>query len=557
MTRLAGTPTLIRLAARREIIPTAAWAALLAALLAATTRSFRDTMSTPQALAAYSAAMKASPVQRFFNGPGASPGARIDSLGGVVVFEIGGYLLVLVAALSLLTAVRHTRALEAEGGAELLGAGRVGRCAPETAAFIVVAGQALCWGGASATGMWAAGLPWRGAVAYGASLALAGVLFAGIALVAAEVYEQPGSASTATLILLLVAFLVRGAADMGNPAARWASPLAWAQALRPFDEPDLGPLALGSAALLLLLGVTALLRERRDSGAGIWQQRPGPASASRWLTRPAGLLVSHLRGAAIGWGLVMAALGIAFGLVAAEIESAGAQGAAVVLGRQDANVLGVLRFAAALLAVLAISCGTALLGRLAREETSGRLDAVLARPVGRGRWQLLATAVTLGIATALLALGGVGLALGAQIAGADYEVTDLAWIVVAQMPAVWVVLGLGALVVGASARLSPLTWVVVAHSAVVGVFAQTLDLPQWLRNTAPMTHVPRIPEEDPAAPALAAFALAALIAALVACLLMARRDVNRHWEGPSPGRLPTMAGTVRRRHRRSHDPQRP
>ena len=224
----------------------------------------------------------------------------------------------------------------------------------------------------------------------------------------------------------------------------------------------------------------------------------------------------------------MVALGLVMGVVSAEVEASRDQleSAAVMLSKQDLNVLGVMRFAVSLLAVLAVACGVALLGRLSREETSGRLEAVLARPVGRVAWHLRSCAAVMGAVTALLVLAGVGLGAGAGLSEATYDRGDLVRLVAAQVPAVWVVVGVGVLLAGASARLVPLAWLPVAHSAVVGVFATTLDLPQWLRDTAPMNRVPRVPAEGLADGALAAFAAASALCVVTAGWLMRRRDIS-------------------------------
>ncbi|MDR1513137.1 MAG: hypothetical protein LBS56_06610 [Propionibacteriaceae bacterium] len=128
--RLAGTVRLTGLALRRDWPATAVWMITFAGLLTAAQAGFRETYPDAAALAAYALVVEASPVQHFFNGPGAGLASR----GGMVVFEIGGYLLVVAAVVAILTTIRHSRRAEADSTGEMVRAGAVGCLAPLSSA---------------------------------------------------------------------------------------------------------------------------------------------------------------------------------------------------------------------------------------------------------------------------------------------------------------------------------------------------------------------------------------------------------------------------------------
>lgn len=487
----AGTGILVGLALRRDVAVTATWSILFAAVLWAGTESFRLSYPDAAALAGYAAAMAAAPVQRFFNGPGAG----LDTLGGLVVFELGGYLLIVVAVLSILIVVRHSRAEEAGGTAELIGAGRTGRHALNAAAFVAAVVAAAWWGLVCAGVLGGLGLGWGGAWAYGASVALAGLLLAAVALVACQLGEQPATATATSGAVLLAAFLLRGAGDLRGDGWWWASPLGWAQATRPFGEAVPAAVAVAGAFAMLAWVAAAVLNSRRDVGAGWVRPRPGPATASVTLRRLPGLVASQQRGAALGWWVVVAVLGAALGLVSTEFVAAeGLLDLTAFLGPQADPVLAFVSFSARLLAVLAAAAGVATVRTAALEERTGRLDLLLAGPVGRPRWLGWHVAGALSGSAVALGLGAAGLVGGLAVTGVDVDLTDAAVDVGAFLPAVWAVTAIAVAVFGARPRLLGLAWLPVVHAVVAGVFGELLRLPAWAIDLTPFAHVAQRPD---------------------------------------------------------------
>src|SRR3954447_3981262 len=132
MSGFTGTTRLIRLALRRDRITLPAWILGMAALLAATTAMFEDNYAKhPQLLEPDTRIVVENPGMRVL---GLVTGS---SVGGYTLHRDGMTLFVLVAMMSVLAVVRHTRQAEELGRAELLGAGVVGRYAGVAAAVVV------------------------------------------------------------------------------------------------------------------------------------------------------------------------------------------------------------------------------------------------------------------------------------------------------------------------------------------------------------------------------------------------------------------------------------
>lgn len=525
MRPLAGTAALTRLALRRDLPTLLAWTALFATLLAATAASFRDTYPDDVALRGYAAAMDAAPIQRFFNGPGAG----LDTHGGMLVFEVGGYLVVVVALLSVLTTVRHSRAEEANGDAELVRAGRVGRHSLDASAAIVATCSAGWWGLTCAATLGVLGVGWSGALAYGLSVAAAGTVFAAVAAVASQLGELPRTATGIAATVLALAFVLRGLGDLDRSELVWASPLGWAQAVRPFGNQRAWPLIVCLGAAVAGHLVAAALCSRRDLGAGWWRPRPGPATASSRLRRLGGLVATEALPVARGWWPTLAGLGLVFGLVSREFSASGDRiDLSSLVPDADDAVTGLVDLAGLLLAILASAAGVAVVAAAAGEERTGRADLVLTTAVGRLRWVGWHGAAALIVSGVGVVLSAIGLAAGLTLADVTTTVTaaDTLTAVLAHLPATWLVVALAAMVFGAWPRGLALAWVPVAYAVITGLFGSALRLPGWAMDLSPFHHAPGVLAESP-------FPVASGTATgLAVCLLalgatgFARRDVG-------------------------------
>jgi ABC-2 type transport system permease protein len=488
----AGAARLTILALRRDCALVLTWTALFAGLLAGAAHSFRDVYPDAAALEAYSQAIAASPVQHFFNGPGAGLATR----GGMLVFEMGGYLLTVVAVLSILTVVRHGRRVEADATGELLRAGAVGRGALLVSASCAAFVEAAWWGLACAATLGLTGMGWEGAAAYGASMAAAGAAYATVAALASQLGEQPRTATALAGAVLAADFAVRGVRDTHGGGPAWFSPLSWVFGLRPFAAERWWPLLAVAAFVLAGHCLAAVVVGRRDLGQGLWPARPGPVHASRGLARPAGLVWSLRRPVALGWWAVIGGFAFADGLIAREFSQTGdSLNLYAFVGDASGPVAALVEFAALLLAVLAAAAGVALAGGASREEASGRLDATLAGGIGRVRWAAAEAGCALAGAWIALVIAVGALAGGIALAGQWDAAGDPVGAVTAYLPAVSAVVALAVALFGVAPRWTALAWTPLAYGTVTGLFGAALQLPEWADNLSPFAYAPRPPAE--------------------------------------------------------------
>lgn len=519
--RLAGTGTLLRFFLRRDRLMTPLWVGVIGLMVLSMPNSLNTIYSTPAERADIARQMLTSSSLRATYGP-----VFDDSLGGLTAWRIGGYAGLFAGIMSLLVVVRHTREEEESGRQELLSSAMVGRRAPLTAALLA----ALVANGVLAL-LIAGGLAGRGsagAVALGLGVGGAGLVFATLAAIVAQLTESARLAKGLTGGLLGAAFVLRAAGDSstndGSSVLTWVSPLGWLENERSFAQERWWVLLLFVAAVVVQGSVAYGLAGRRDVGMSFLPTRPGPAEGR---LGSAGALARRLqRGAVLGWSLGFLAAGAAFGGIT--------KGASDLVGTNDktrriiermggqsgitdaflATMVGMLGMVAALYVVSSVL-------RLHGEETSQRAEPVLANAVGRLRWAAGHLVVAFGGTVLIMVLGGLGLGLGY-----GHELGAVLGACLVQIPAVWTLGGLAVLLYGVSPRLAPGAWGAAGLALLLGWIGPALNVPQGAMDLSPFGHLPKLPGGDMAWPPVLILTAIALTLTATGLAALRRRDMS-------------------------------
>ncbi|MGH2941862.1 MAG: ABC transporter permease, partial [Solirubrobacteraceae bacterium] len=265
-------------------------------------------------------------------------------------------------------------------------------------------------------------------------------------------------------------------------------------------------------------------------GAGLIATRPGPAAAGRDLRGAFGLAWRLQRGTLLAWSIGLFFAGLVVGSIAQNAEELvdGSQDLANLLTQVGGGSVVDAFLANALVMMALIATGYTISSglRLRAEETSGRVEPLLATPVGRLRWAaghlVMAGA---GSAVVLAALGfGAGLAYAVASHDAG-QVPRLIGAALVQLPAVWV---LGAIVVAAFGlvpRAVALGWAALGACALLWLVGPLLDAPGWLLDLSPYEHVPAVPAATLAAGPLLALTAGAIALTAAGLAGFRRRDV--------------------------------
>ncbi|HEY7859750.1 MAG TPA: ABC transporter permease [Candidatus Nanopelagicales bacterium] len=525
---LTGLGPLLRLALRRDRITLPIWIVVLALLGTATYGSYDAVFPSAADREALMSSLATSPALKVLYGPAFD----LSNAGGFVAWRIGGFMALLTGVMAMLTVVRHTRAEEDSGRAELVRAGVVGRHGLLAAAVCVAIGASVVAGILQALALISAGAPAAGSLALGASCAACGAVFAAVAAVTAQLGSFSRTANGISFAVLGVAFMLRAVGDTSTGAAwvSWLSPLAWAQEVRAFVENRWWVLLLSLITAGVLLFVAVALADRRDIGMGLLVPRDGSPTAHRSLGSPLALAWRLQRGSLVGWLVAFVLMGLILGSLTGSLSGllSGNKVATDIFTRLGGSHALEQAFIAAMLGVLGLGAaayGVQAVLRARTEETEGRAEAVLAAAVSRWSWlggHLLCAVVGSGV---LVLVGAAAVGATAALTGSVAFSQTFASSLV-QLPAVWVVTGVSALLVGLLPRLSVLSWVVAGIVLVISLWGPILNLPDSVLDISPFQHVPHLPGGTLTAIPLVVLSILAVALFGASAVGIRRRDIG-------------------------------
>jgi ABC-2 type transport system permease protein len=488
-----GVPSLLRLALRIDRVRLSVWIALLTLMMAYAPNAIKLAYpGEPQRLARVN--LLKTPAGMMLGGP--MFGGNETDLGAMMANELMLTLIVATSILSILTVIRHTRAEEESGAAELVLSSVVGRYARTYAALILVGGVNAVLAVTMTLAMSATGFSIVDTAAMCVGITGVAMVFGAVAAVTAQLWRQGRTASGAAMATLALAALIRGIGDVINAsgsALSWFSPIAWAQQMRAFVDLRWWPFALLVALATGLMVLAAWLESRRQYDDGNI-----PSSGERPNARPiTGVFGLHLtlqRGQTIGWTVGLFLAGLAFGSMTKSLLDAAKANPLLARILTTQGTDGVYTTLTQFLAAAATAYVVGAVLRVYSDEEAGLGEAVLAGAVSRWRWLFTAVASALAGSAVLMFFAGLGNGLGAGITlGQPQTIARLTLAGLAYVPAMAVLAGVAAFAV--AVRRSWIGWLAVTFVVVSLYLGALLRLPHWLiglspvgRTTAPVSY---------------------------------------------------------------------
>jgi ABC-2 type transport system permease protein len=492
--------------------------------------AYRDGYKTLASRLAFAHAFADNKAVRLFYG---EP-HNLLSVSGYAAWRVGGTLAIFAAIFGLLAAVRAMRTEEDAGRVELVLAGAVGRRSAYLASLTAIAiGVFVLWL-AETVGFIAGGLS-AGGSAY---LALATTsivpVCVGVGALASQLAPTRRMALELGGAVVSVFFVLRVIADTATGVGwlRWATPLGWAEELRPFAGARPLVLLVPVTVTALLLVIAARIAARRDIGTGLLQARDSAPPRLALLSSPFAQALRSERASLTIWLGGVSAFAYVLGVVAKSTSSAGiSRSLNRELGKLGTGSIvtpaGYLGFTF-IFFVLAISLfGCAQIGAARREEADQRLETLLALPIGRRGWLagrlLLAAAAAAALALAAGLLAWVGAASG----GVDISLAKLLEAGANCLPAALLFLGVAALAYAIVPRASAgLAYGLVTVAFLWNLVGALLGAPRWVVQLTPFAHVGLVPAQSFQVRGAAEMLAIAAATGLAAIWAFARRDLT-------------------------------
>lgn len=457
----------------------------------------------------------------------------LRTVAGYSAWRVGGTLAIAAAVLGVLAAVRALRTEEDAGRMELMLAGAIRRqTAFAAAAAAIAAGAAVVWL-AQFAGSAAAGLGIGGSAYLALATASVVAVFAGVGALCAQLAPTRRVALELGMAAVALFFLLRVIADTVGGAGwlRWATPLGWAEQLRPFSSPEPLVLLLPLAATALLLAAAAGIGAGRDVGTGVLPARESVAPRLALLSSPGAQALRTELGSLIAWTGGVAGIALVFGIVSASISSAGISSA---IRREMAKLgagsivtpTGYLAFVF-IFFILAISLFACTQIGAARQEESGeQLETLLALPVSRLRWLGGRLALAAGAAAMLALVAGLLSWAGAASAGVKISLAHALEASANCLPTALLFLGIGALAYAIAPRASAgIAYALVTVAFLWYLAGALLSVPHWLVALTPFARIGLVPTQPFRSGAALVMLAIAAAAALAALWLFRRRDL--------------------------------
>lgn len=455
------------------------------------------------------------------------------TIGGYSAWRVGGTLAIAAAVFGVLAAVRALRTDEDAGRMEMVLAAPVGRrTAFLSAIAAIAAGTSLLWL-AMAAGYVVGGLPLGGSAYLALATGSVIAVFAGVGAVVSQFAPTRRIALELGSAVVAVFLLVRVIADTASGAGwlRWATPLGWAEELRPFTGAHPIVVVLPVAASGLLLYLAARIAATRDVATGMLPARDTAAPRLGLLSTPTAQALRSERGGLLVWGGCFAAFAVILGMIAPSISSAGITS---TIRREVAKLgsgsiltpTGYLAFVFVffILAVTLFVCAQVSAAR--REEADQQLETLLALPVSRVGW-LGGRLLLAGAAAAMLALiAGLITWAGAASQGVNLPLPRMLEAGANCLPISLLFLGIAVLAYAVVPRASAgIAYGLVTVAFLWYLVGALVGVPKWLVEATPFAHIGFVPAQPFRAVAAVVMVAIGVLAIGVAMALFRRRDL--------------------------------
>ncbi|MEO3785818.1 hypothetical protein ABGB12_21010 [Actinocorallia sp. B10E7] len=457
-----------------------------------------------------------------------------DTVGGFVAWDAGWFMQSIAAIWALLVTGRLLRGEEESERAEFILTGPVGAGRVLLAQTLVIGSALLLIGATVTVTLIATGAQPAGSVVFGLGLAGFGGAFAGVAAVLSQLFAIRRRTTALTAVALGGAYLVRGVANSDDALGglRWLTPYGWMDELHAFRDPNWTALALLILAPLVLTAAAARLRRLRDTGGSLLAERDSRPPRDRLLGGPTAFAWRNTRGMLFGWATGIGLYSLVMGLLVEAVMSFIADDPSYRkaleaigwdVGQVVSSFIGMMGMLVGMLISL-YACWR--IGAARAEESSGRLDAVLTRPVSRSHW--LGGHLALAVAGGVFITVAAGLLMwaGTLLSDSGVPLWDVLGAALNSLPVTVFFTGLAVLVYALVPRAAvALPAALVFTAFLVETIGPGLDWPEWVLGVSPFHHLAIFPSEPFAAVPAAVLTVLGLGLAGVGLFAFERRDL--------------------------------
>lgn len=407
--------------------------------------------------------------------------------------------------ISVLHVISHTRKEEDLGITELVRSFQIGRQANSLAVIIEIIFIHILLAAFISVVMISFGIETisvEGSLLFGASVGIAGLVGAVIALIMAQIMPNSSAATSSTLAIIGLFYIVRAGTDVSNIDLSMINPLGWIYLTYPFTENNWFPVIFALTFGLFLLIIAFTLEGTRDMGAGFLPAREGREHAKKSLLSIPGLMMNLNKGPITSWLIGFLILGAAYGSIYGDMQSFVESNE---LMRQMFTQSGISIEKSFTSTIMIVMIGLVailpivIINKLFSVEQRAQLSQIFATKVSRGQlfWTSVGIAIIssiVGILLSILGLGGTAIAVMEDKSA--IEMSDFFAAGFNFLPSILFIIGIASLALGWAPKLGKVVYVYLAYAFLLNYFGGIIDLPNWLYKTAIQSWIPQMPMED-------------------------------------------------------------
>ena len=406
--------------------------------------------------------------------------------------------------ISILHVIGHTRREEDLGLAELVRSFQVGRQANSLAVivetiFINLVLALIIFG--VMVSFSADTISSEGAILFGLSIAMAGIIGAVIGLVMAQIMPVSSAATGSSLGIIGLLYIIRGGTDISNEKLSMLNPLGWIYLTYPFTENNWKPIIFALFFILIMITIAFALEGSRDMGAGYLSEKEGRGRAKKSLLSIQGLFIRLNKGLIISWLIAFIILGAAYGSIYGDMETFLESNEMMKQMFTHSGVSIEESFTATIIMVMILLVTIlpiAIINKLFLQEKDLYLSQIYGTKVRRRElyWTNILLAIATSIIGIFLAASSLGVAALCVMEDSSMEMYDFLIAGYNLFPSLLLFIALSALFIGWLPRIRKLIYFYLPYSFFISYFGGILDMPEILVRTSPWSWFPKMPMED-------------------------------------------------------------
>nr|WP_246336754.1 multidrug ABC transporter permease [Flexivirga oryzae] len=519
---------MLAVAVRQDARNLAPWVALISALSASSILAYAWIFPSADDRSGLARTLAGNPALSLLFGPARD----LMTADGFNSWRAGQLGALFAGLMAILAVVRNSRADEDSGQAELISSGVLARGSRLAVALLIALIGSVALGVVCFLITIAVGGGMVSSLILAATFTASGLVFAGVAAVAAQIGSDARTASSISIAVLGICYVLRGYIESSGADGwtTWLTPLGWLEETRAGTDNNPWPLLLPVALAILLVLAAFTLQGRRDFGQGMLAPRPGPGGAGL-ASNVWGLALKANRTSLITWLIAFAGLGLVFGNLASSIgdllKDNPAMSQVLAAGGAGASDL-TFAFLVTILQIIAIIAsimGVQVILRIYAEEVDYRVEPLLAGSLRRSTYLASNVVVALGGTALAMILAGTGLGLVASAKDSSIGIGDVVRQAVVTVPAVWLLVGIAVAAVGAVPTRRLIAWLGVVATFGLTILGPTFNLPDWALDISPLRHVPNVTASSPDWAGLLWLLVIAALFILVGFTGFRRRDI--------------------------------